>query len=142
MDIIQLIKEMLAKSKQVQKLLSDLTELWGNDIAFFENILSVKDTSVLIYPSILLLIAEKLQTLNDPNLYNQFDLIDIKKLYQINMDLNQLDVVSLKELALYMDAVLGETEEAVLKLEKAVEINSKLSIDLQGAINQVKDIGS
>jgi hypothetical protein len=50
-----------------------------------------------------------------------------------------MDVGSYKELALYMDAVLGETEEAVLKIERAVEINNKLSLDLQEAIKQIKN---
>ena len=135
--VLDSVKESRDKA---QTLLKDLRNLWDDEEAFVKRLLEVEDSSLLLYPTVLILIADKLQTMDNPNLYNQFSVLENLELYHINAEMCPNDISGYIELALFYDVILGNSEEALLIIEKALKINKKMSEDLATALKEVKDI--
>ncbi|MDR6197972.1 hypothetical protein [Siphonobacter sp. SORGH_AS_0500] len=133
LDLKEIIEKIYKNQEQLSAAITYYRQKNGNDQDFVDFVSKI-EPGMFYSTELVSLVADKLQLLNSSYLYNQFNLQDILKLYEIVYKQNDLNIDSFKDYILFKVNVLDsnedinkEVKEYIEKLDKEKEELVKIS---------------
>lgn len=124
------IKHILDTLKDQQKVIDDLIhriqENWGNESEVLSLFLGSPEFC-FIHPRVIELLADFLQCLNSESLFEEFDLLEVRNLYELNIKVIPEYLLPYESLYHFNDAVLGDMTSAREAALDGLSVASKYS---------------
>ncbi len=120
-DTKALIESIIKNQSEITALLKELKDSFTDNEMMIQRLNSI-DKGFYFNSSIINLLCDTLQMVNDADLLKQFTLQDIEKLYEQNIELNPYDISFYEDLAIFENSVLNNQGKSILIAKKALAI--------------------